>query len=817
MLLNYFKVALRSLIRNKLTSFINICGLALAMACAVLIYLFVQDELSYDRQHAKADRIFRVTRSFLGDNGEVNLHLSSVAPPVGPLLKNDFGEIEQLARTLRSSVVISREEGGAVKMSNRETNLFLAEPSLFKILDIEVLSGNPELSLARPFTVMLSETTAIRYFNTTNVTGKRLRSDGQADLEVTGVYKDFKAQSHFHPEFLVSFSTLEDDNIYGRRNLETNWGNNSFGTYVLLSEGVDAAKVQARLPNFLDKHFGAYARTNWGVPADWKASKATALYLQKLTDIHLRSHLDDELEANGNIQNVYMMSIIGVFIVLIACFNFINLSTAKAIKRSKEVGLRKVVGAFKHQLVMQYLTESVLIALFSLVLAVVIASVGLNLLNAFTGKQLAIDVFTNPLFIAGSFLFALLIGTAAGIYPAFVISGFKPALTLKGLHGSVGGKSNLRRSLVVAQFSISIILIIATIVTFQQLQYVNDRDLGYSKDQIITLPMYQEIGESYDAFYNELTKSSLVKNVSRSSRVPTGRLLDSYGAARVWDGKSLVNATIDMKTIVVDPEFFGTYSIPMMAGRNFSKDVVTDDSLAFVINEAAARGLGWTNLKDHINEEFEYDGIRGKLVGIVSDFHFESLHQRIVPMIFLARTRYGNISIKVASADAGEAITYVQQVWNKFAPSRPFDYQFLDERYKALYDSEQKQGKLFTVFSGLAIFIASLGLFGLATFNAMQRIKEIGIRKVLGASVTQILGLLSKEIVVLILVANVIAWPVAYYFMKGWLESFAYHIDMNIVVYIVAALVAVMIAIVTVIAQTLKAATRNPAHTLKYE
>jgi putative ABC transport system permease protein len=418
MLLNYFKVALRSLTRNKLTSFINISGLALAMACSLLIYLFVQDELSYDKYHGKADRIYRVTRSFQSGDGETNL-------PFGPLLKNDFAEIEALARTIRSSVVITLEENGVVKMSNREQQLFMAEPDLFKILDIYVLSGNPEVSLAKPFTVMLSEKTALRYFNTTNVIGKRLRSNNQADLEVVGVYQDFPQQSHFHPEFLVSFSTMEDDNIYGRRRLETNWGNNSFGTYILMAEGVDPSKVEARFPEFLDKHFGNYARTNWGVPADWKASKATRLYLQKLTDIHLTSHLDDELEANGDIQNVYMMGVIGLFIILIACFNFINLSTARAVKRAKEVGLRKVVGAIKKQLVFQYLTESVLIALLSLIFAIAISSIGLNLLNSFTGKNLTINLFTDPLFVGGTLIFAIIIGSLAGAYPAFAPSAVK--------------------------------------------------------------------------------------------------------------------------------------------------------------------------------------------------------------------------------------------------------------------------------------------------------------------------------------------------------------------------------------------------------
>jgi putative ABC transport system permease protein len=818
MIRNYLKVALRSIFRNKLTAFINIAGLSLAMACAVLIYLFVSDEISYEHYHSKADRIYRVTRSFHNQEGEVSLHLANVAPPIGPLLKNDFGEIEVLARTINYGIVVSLEENGQVKMSNNEPEVFLAEPDIFKIFDIEIKSGDAAKSLERPFTIMLSENAAKRYFNDENIIGKRLRVNNQFDLEITGVYKNFPLQSHWHPEFLVSFVTLENDIIYGRQGLETNWGNNSFGTYFLLQEGADPKKLEAGLPSFLDKHFGNYARANWGVPPDWKASKATTLYVQKVTDIHLRSHLDDEIEANGNITNVYMMSVIGLFIVLIACFNFINLSTARATKRAKEVGMRKVVGAFRTQLINQYLSESILTALFALIAAVGIAFGALNTLNTFTNKQLSFDLLHNIPLAVGLLLFAFVIGTLAGIYPAFIISSFKPALTLKGQQGMTAGKSFLRKGLVVSQFTISIVLIIATLVIFKQLNYLNSRSLGYDRDQVVTLPYYGELAASYDAFYNELTKSTTIKNVARSSRIPTGRLLDSYGSARVLKGDSLTDANVDLKTILADTEFFDTYSIGISQGRKFSKDILTDDSLAFIINEAAAKEIGWKNPEEYLEKEFVYADVKGKLIGIVEDFHFESLHQQITPMIFWQRKdNYNSLSIKINSNGMQEGLAQLEKVWKTFLPARPFDYQFLSERYRSLYEAEQKQSQLFTTFAGLAIFIASLGLFGLATFNTMQRIKEIGIRKVLGASVPNILTLLSKEIIVLIFVANVIAWPLAWYLMNMWLDTFAYHIDMNVIVYILAGVAAILIALITVSAQTIKAAMSNPSKTLRYE
>lgn len=817
MLNNYFKIARRALLRHKLTSFINIFGLGLGITCCLMIFLFVQDELSYDKQHRHAERIYRVTRSFHSADGDVNLHLAHVAPPIGPLLKNDFGEIEKLARTLNFGLVIGLEENGTVKMANTEDRVFLAEPDLFDIFDIAIKTGDPHEGLSRPFTVMLSAETAIRYFNTLDVVGKRLRADNRLDLEVTGVFEDFPDQSHWHPEFLVSFKTLEEESVYGRTGLETNWGNNSFSTYILLEEGARAESLESRFPEFLDKHFGNYVRNNFNPSADFRASKITSLYLQKVTDIHLHSHLDDEIEANGNINNVYMMIVIGLFIILIACFNFINLSTARATKRAKEVGMRKVAGAFRHQLITQYLSESVLISVMALVLALAAGAAGLEWLNTFTGKNIPLKTILDWRLLTGLGFFTVILGILAGAYPAFVISGFKPAVTLKGLAGSGTGNVNLRRGLVVVQFSISIVLVIATLLTFQQLNFLNSRNLGYDKDMVVTLPNYDELNNQYDAFYNELTKTRTIRDIGRSSRVPTGRLLDSYGSASIMEGDSLAPSTVNLKTLAIDDAFFNTYSIEMAAGRNFSRSVVTDDSLSFIVNEAAAKEFGWKNYSEHIDEEFQYAGTRGRLIGVVKDFHFESLHQRITPMIFVNSNRFNVLSVKIDGRSTQESIAELEKHWKAFLPGRPFDFEFLSQQHQELYEAEQKQSALFTTFSILAIFIASLGLFGLATFNVMQRLKEIGIRKVLGATVPQVLGLLSKETILLILAANAIAWPVAWYLMSEWLNTFAYHIEMDLLVYVLAALAAIFLALVTVGIQSLKAATSNPATTLKYE
>ena len=817
MISNYLKVAIRNIFRNRLTAFINIVGLALAMACALLIYLYIMDELSYDKYNSKIDRIYRVTRDFKSPDGSVNLHLGNVAPPIGPLMKNDFGEIEAMARTNGFNLVIGLEENGELVKNFTERNLFVAEPAIFKIFDIKVTAGNPETALNRPFTVMLSEKTAKKYFgDEPNIIGKRLRANNAFDIEVTGTFEDFPIQAHWHPELLVSFSTMENDNIYGRQALETNWGNNAFGTYLLLDEGYDPKKLEAQLPAFLDKHFGTYAIANYGAPPDFVASKRTSLYLQKVSDIHLYSHLDDELEVNGNINNVYMMGVIGLFIILIAGFNFINLSTARATKRAKEVGLRKVVGAIRGQLITQYLSESVLITLLAMVLSLAFAFMGLEWLNSFTQKELALHLFQQPLLLAGLITASVAIGLLAGIYPAFIVSGYRPALTLKGQQGSARGKGAIRKVLVVSQFSISVALLIATAITIQQLSYLNSKDLGFDKDQVVTLSYFSELQPNYDAFYNELMRSSGIKNAGRSSRIPTGRLLDSQGAPRIAMGDSLVNTEITTKNVRVDESFFPTYNIPFVAGRNFSKSIGTDDSLAFIVNETAAKAYGLATPEEGINRDFSYGGVTGKLIGVVKDFHFESLHQGIIPIVF-HQGGFNTISVKIAGNNLQEGLQQIEKVWREFLPNRPFEYQFLDQRYQQLYEAEQDQSHLFTIFSGLAIFIACLGLFGLATFNTLQRVKEIGIRKVLGASVASILRLLSKEIVVLILVANLIAWPVAWYFMNKWLDTFAYHVDMGLLVYLLAGAVAVLVALVTVSSQTIKAAMTNPSNTLRYE
>jgi putative ABC transport system permease protein len=812
MIRNYLEVAFRNLLRNKLTSFINIVGLATALACCLLIYLFISDELSYDRYNEKAANIYRIRRDFLSPDGSVNLRLGHLAPPFGPLLKNDFSEFEEVARTLQDRMLVNLFDSlDEPKILNID-NAYFAEPGIFNIFSVKIIEGNPLKGFDEPFKVMMSENTARKCFGKISPVGKRIRFSNTYDAVVTGVFRDFPSQSHWHPNMFVSFSTLNDSTIYGREGLETNWGNNSFGTYVLVKEPFHPEQVEARFPVFLDNHMSAEAaKYKAPMPSTW-----TRLYLQKLTDIHLYSHLDSEEETNGNITNVYMMAVIGLFIILIASFNFINLSTARATKRSKEVGIRKVSGAIRGQLISQFLCESVLMSLIALITATGISWFALDWLNNFTGKSL--HVF-NPEHIpmwTGMILFAVMVGILAGIYPAFVISGIKPLMILKSQQFSGSTRGGIRKILVVTQFAISAMLIISTAVTFRQLSFLNHSNLGYDADQVITLPMYDDLRKNYDAFYNELVNQASVKNLTRSSRIPTGRLLDTQGNALVQKGDSMVQSDVVIKNICVDHEFFNTYSIPFASGRNFSKDFQSDDSLGFILNEAAVKMLGLNN-EEILSRDFKYANVKGRVIGVVRDFHFESLREPIIPMIFVALPYYNRVSVKIAAKDMKPAIANIEKVWKSYLPDKPFEFEFVSERYKNLYIGEQRQGQLFTLFSGLAIIIACLGLFGLATFNALHRVKEIGIRKVLGASVSSILSLLSKEIILLVIISNLIAWPVVWYFMHQWLDNFAYRINMNAGLFIVSGLFTILIALVTVGFQSIRAALANPADSLRNE
>ncbi|GAB3916211.1 ABC transporter permease [Larkinella terrae] len=802
MLRNYLKIAFRNLLKHKTFGFINIVGVAIGLACFLLIALYVRDEISFDRYNAKADRTYRVLRTFLNSNdGTVELKLGTVAPPFGPLIKQDFPQAEEVVRTLGTNSLLKYGEH-----TYNENKVLFAEENIFKVLDFKVISGDPAKALARPFSIMLSRPMAEKYFGKESPMGKSLKSNNQFELMVTGVFEPLPAQSHIHPDFLVSFTTLNDNRVYGAEGLRTNWGNNSFLTYVLLAPGTDPAKLVKAFPAFQNRRI------------EPKASTYSVLNLQKLTDVHLRSDTDDALEADGDIRYVYMFSAIGLFILLIACINYMNLATARSAGRAKEVGMRKVVGAHRGQLVSQFLSESILLVVFALSLALILVVLCLPFLNDFTQKQLTLVQLKHPVFLGIVAGITLLTGLVSGSYPAFFLTSFQPISVLKGKIASAMRTGRFRQALVVTQFAIAVALIISTIVVYNQMDFIRNYKLGYQKDQIVLLRTVDDSTTNSEALKQELKSNSAVLEVGLSSRIPSGRLLDSWDAY-VAKGDSMAPSKVILKALSIDHDFIPAYSMKMAAGRNFSRAYTTDDTAAFIINETAARMLGWKNPEQAIGKPFGYGQRRGQVVGVTKDFHFESLRQAIPPIaMFMLPERNGWISIRVAGGTGLQtALTHIESVWKRRFSNQPFSYEFLDQRFGRLYTTEQTQQKLFGIFAGIAILISCLGLFGLSMFMAEQRTKEIGIRKVLGASTPGLVALLSKDLLKLVLIALVLASPVAWWAMSQWLEGFVYRTSISPWVFILTAVIAIAIAFATVSFQSIKAALMNPVKSLKTE
>ncbi len=801
---NYLKIAWRNLARNKTFSGINIVGLAVGLACFLLISLYVRDELRYDRHHANAERIYRMTRTFLSQDRSVSLRLCSVAPPFGPLVRSDFPKATQVVRMLQNSGLVRYGE-----QVFTEQHIFFAEENVFKLFTFKLVSGNPDKALVNPFSVILSRPIAEKYFGRENPVGKTLQLDRQFDLTVTGVYEPQPQQSHIHPDFLLSFSTMNDPRVYGREGLRTNWGNNSFATYLLLPERYDISRMEKAFPAFQDKHIPAYQGQ--------KTSSYSLLGLQKLTDIHLRSHTDDEIEPGGDIRYVYLFSAIGLFILFIACINYMNLATARSAGRAKEVGLRKAVGAVRGQLIGQFLSESVLLAVLSLGIAIVLLLIGLPLMNNLTQKQLAFSQLLDPVFVTMLIGATLLTGLLAGSYPAFFLTAFQPIAVLKGQLTSSLKNGRLRQGLVVAQFAIAVALIISTAVVFSQLRFIQSYKLGYQKDQVVLLPVFGDSTLNYETIKQELKASTAIADAARSSRVPSGRLLDSQGAS-VMQNDSLVPTSATIKMLAVDHEFIPAYNIKLAAGRNFSRAYTTDDTAAFILNQTAVKLLGWNNPQQAIDKELRYGGQKGRIIGVTTDFHFESLHQQVAPLIMLPSSRgYNFLSVHIAAGRLPDGLAHVESIWKKHFPDRPFAYQFLDQRFGQLYATEQTQQILFGVFAGIAVVISCLGLFGLSIFMAEQRTKEIGVRKVLGATTPGLVALLAKDLLKLVLIAIVVASPLAWWAMRQWLSGFAYPTPISPWVFVGTGLGAVLIAFLTVAYQSVKAALMNPVKSLRSE
>lgn len=810
MITNYLKIAFRNLMKYKFISFINLFGLTMGLACCLLIVTYIVHELSYDKYHQKAARTYRITRQFNAPDGKVWLHLGTISPPFGPRITNDFPEIEKMTRLLQFGPTATKYND---KVFN-ESDVFVADENLFDVFHIAVTRGNPKNALSDPFTVMLSDSMARKYFGNEDPMDKSIRIFDQYNLKVTGVYKSFPTNTHFHAGMLISFPTLRDSSVYGEENLRSNWGNNAFFTYIVLPPNYDANKLESRFPAFLDKNFPSNPK------ATMKPSQGTALHLQKLTDIHLRSHLDYEAEENGDIKRVYIFSAIALFILLIACINYMNLSTARSALRSREIGIRKVAGAQRKEIIFQFLSESVFISIIAMLIAIAICWLALPFLNRLSGLQLRLGELLRPQIFIGILLVPFVVGVLSGLYPALFMSSFKPVRVLKGLFKVKQTGFSFRQVLVVTQFSISIILIVCTVIVFQQLGYMQRKALGFDRDHIVTMPYNGAITPQYETFRTELLQNSSIKDVGRSSRIPTGRLLDALDAS-IPMGDTSQPVAADIKMLSGDYNFITTYGIKMKAGRNFSREFGTDTA-SFILNEAAVAAIGWKSAEDAIGKTFNYGNTKGgKIIGVMNDMHFESLHEKITPLVLIMPNTqdggYNRLSLKLSGNNMQGALGFVEKTWKKFLPEAPFDYTFMDENFDKLYKSERVQGSLFTIFSFIAIFIACLGLFGLSAFTITQRIKEIGIRKVLGAETSTIVKLLSKDFLKLVFIAALIAFPTAWLAMSKWLEDFAYRSSIQWWVFLAAGIFAALVALITISFQAVKAALANPVKSLRSE
>jgi putative ABC transport system permease protein len=795
--------------KYRFTSFINLFGLAIGLTCCMLILAFILNELSYDKYNTNANRIYRVTRSFNNQDGIISLNLSTIAPAFGPYLKNDFPEIQKMTRMLKNGITSFRYKENLFN----ENNIYFADDNLFDVFTLKVKEGNPKTALSDPFTVMLSEDMAKRYFGNEDPMNKTIRAYNQFNLKVTGVYKDFPSNSHMHPDALVSFTTLNDTTVYGAENLRTSWGNNSFFNFLLLPENYHVKNMIDRFPQFVDKHMN-HKDYNGLNP-----SKFTKLGLQKLTDIHLRSNMDYEAEPNGDISRVYIFSLIALFILLIACINYMNLSTARSALRAREIGIRKVIGARKKELIFQFLSESVLICWVAIIAAFFLTALALPWLNKISGQQISYHDLLKWKIVIPLLLTPFILGIISGIYPALFMSSFQPVKTLKGLFKAGGNSISLRKVLVVAQFAISIVLIISTAIVFQQLHYIQNKSLGFDKEHQIILPYGNDVDKQYDVFRNAVLRNTSFKEMGRSSRIPTGRLLDDQGAYTLV-GDSLKPVNTDIKMVNVDYDFIPVYNIKVVAGRNFSREFSTDTA-GFVLNETSIKVLGWKNPQEAVGKDFKYGNQKGRIIGVISDFNFESMHQKIVPMVLTmnppSQAYYNNITIKISGNNIAGSLAFLEKTWKTLLPETPYQFSFLDENFNKLYEKEQKQGTLYIFFACIAIFIACLGLFGLSSFAITQRIKEIGVRKVLGANVGIIVTLLSKDFLKLVIIAALLAFPIAWFAMNNWLKDFAFRVSIEWWVFILAGILASFIALLTVSVHAIKAANANPVNSLRSE
>ncbi len=796
---NYIKIAWRNLIKNKSYSAINIGGLAIGMACFLLIAMFIKNELSYDSYHEKANNIYRVLHHGSEDTLEDSWVWGNA--PVGPALKNDFSEIvEKVQFSGRADILLDYN-----KNSFQEGNSFYVDETVFNVFSWPLVSGNPKTALEAPYSIVLTESTAKKYFGNEDPMGKTIDGvGGRANdgiYTVTGVMKDVPSNSHFSFDVLMSMSSFYQT----RPGIFDSWGYVDFYTYFLVADNFDQEAFQAKMPEFLKRN---------------RPAEDTAYYydlsFESLKDTYLNSEAARQPGITGSLSNIYIFSIIGLFILIIACINFMNLATARSLERAKEVGVRKVIGAEKNGLRYQFLGESMLMVCIAALLGLALVLVCIPGMREITGKQFLTHEIFNGFTLSGYFGMALVTGLLAGSYPAFVLSNFKPSSVLKGVFRTSQKGNRLRKGLVIFQFSLSIALIASTIIVYFQLGFMLDKNLGFDREQqlVIDFNWDGEVMENMETIKSEFMNLPEVVSVAGSRTVPGGHFPAAGTEIETFEGKM---EHFEPFLYEIDFDFIPHYEIEVVAGRGYSREFVTDSVSSMMVNESAARSFGYANPSDIIGKRFQQWGREGTIVGVVKDFNYLSLHQKVAPLA-LRYSQYGKyLSLKVKSENMQQAITSIEQKWADVAPQRPFIYSFLDASFNSQYEADFKFKNLFTIFSFLAILIACLGLLGLATYSAVQRTKEIGVRKVLGAEVTSIVTLLSKDFMKLVLVAILIASPFSWYAMSKWLNVYAYQIEISWWVFALSGGIALAIAVATVSFHAIKAARANPVKSLRTE
>ena len=799
---NYFKIAWRNIRKNKLFSIINILGLSIGIATCFIIMLYVQDEMSYDKFNVNAANIVRVVFHANINGGEINESIAM--PPVAQTMKKDFPEVEDATRLLNmgASKVTYQEK------TFKDDQFAFVDPNFFSLFTLPMIEGDAETALQQPHTIVITKSTAEKYFGKENALGKTLSFNNTDSYKVTGVIENIPANSHFHFDMFGSMTGWQDAK-------SDSWMDGGYHTYLLLRPGADLTKMEARFPDMVAKYMGPQIQQRMGLSLQQFRTKGNSLgfQLQPLTDIHLHSTTNNEFEPGGNAMYVYIFGGIAIFMLMIACINFINLSTAGAARRAKEVGIRKVAGSGRVQLIKQFLSESVMITLFALLVAFAMVQLALPAFNAIADKHLHFDAKPIIAFVA----LGLLVGIVAGMYPAFYLSSFKPIAVLKGKFTSHNKSFGLRSGLVVFQFFISTGLIIGTIVVYQQMKFIQNKDLGYNKEQLITLPNSYVLGKNEGAFKQQMLQDPRIVNATMSWYKPAGPSNYNNALAYPQGNDHLIVNGVDYH---VDENYIPTFDMKMASGRNFSKDFATDSS-AILLNETAAKALGWNNTTAIGKTIIRQNSDRGNnfayhVIGVVKNFNFKSLHEAVSPL-FMTLQPEGGLVFKVKTKDVAGLLSFMKRQWESYNTGEPFTYSFIDDLFNKTYSAEQKTGTILNLFSILTIFVACLGLFGLATYTAEQRTKEIGIRKVLGASVSQVTGMLSKDFAKLVFIASVIAFPAAWWAMNKWLQSFAYRIQVSWWVFVFAGIITLLIALVTVSFQAIKAAIANPVKSLRTE